>query len=809
MIKPKHSFGKSNITFKINEEFVNREHAKKLFSDSMNPSADSYKVIMYHGVGGIGKSSLKKELISIHNNTYGSNAIRFHLDFSSPENRNPGEALISLVDSCESKTKHRFECFEIAYSLYFRKKYPDTAYNREKEDLANKFGIGLSIVSIFDSGITQTTVNIVDKFAKLLRNRKLDDDMKEDLKNFDNLSINEIEERLPAYFEYDLSYLKAKNPEINVIFMIDTFEALNVYENEVIHRNKNERWVKDFLAYFPGYLFVIYGREKLQWEKEWADYIELCELKNLEIDYSYEYLKKAGITNEKILNKIVDSCKGYPFYLSLALKTYSDIVNDGRSPTETDFGKSYSDIIERFVYNLCADEVELLKILSIPRFYTREVFELLIRKFIPGYSITRFSHFNEYSFISNEKFKYFIHLLMKDGLKKYIDNETLMLVHEILFDYYGKSFKSQNLKDLFSEMVYHKCEMSSINDFKLWIEGANLDYLSDLQRRGEQDYIINIILMIINKYGLQEIPIELVNIYIDIVHLGGNYEDAISICENYLTSFNNEEIINDKNILRIAIRKIHHSMFYYPVNDLVESALKLIENEALLEYKDEYGELLFLIGGNLGLLTGDFEFAEQWLNKAFSYAKQNNNPDLELRVIRKLVDILSVRDKTEEALELCKRYISIDSELESRYHLYLLGALGEIYRKLQMFNEAQYCFDRLERITLQRNLPGWVAHSYLGQAMLCLHIGDVDKGLEYTRKAKEIYKKINQIWGKINSETVEIILLLKCNDNDDYVLEKLYDIRNEAHLMNYSYNVIAVNKLIENKNYDSFHLLFL
>ena len=135
--------------------------------------------------------------------------------------------------------------------------------------------------------------------------------------------------------------------------------------------------------------------------------------------------------------------------------------------------------------------------------------------------------------------------------------------------------------------------------------------------------------------------------------------------------------------------------------------------------------------------------------------------------------------------------------------------MGEIYRKLQRFNEAQYCFDRLEKITLTRNLPGWVAHSYLGQAMICLHIGDVDKGLEYTRKAKDIYKKINQMWGKINSETVEIILLLKCNYNDDYVLEKLNNIRNEAQFMNYSYNVITVNKLIENKNYDSFHLLFL
>ena len=37
---------------------------QKLFSDSMNPSADSYKVIMYHGVGGIGKSSLKKNSLA-------------------------------------------------------------------------------------------------------------------------------------------------------------------------------------------------------------------------------------------------------------------------------------------------------------------------------------------------------------------------------------------------------------------------------------------------------------------------------------------------------------------------------------------------------------------------------------------------------------------------------------------------------------------------------------------------------------------------------------------------------------------------
>ena len=84
--------------------------------------------------------------------------------------------------------------------------------------------------------------------------------------------------------------------------------------------------------YFPGCLFVIFGREKLRWEQEWNEYIEMCELRNLETAYSYEYLLSAGIKEEAILDKIVESCQGYPFYLSLALKTYADIVNSGRTP---------------------------------------------------------------------------------------------------------------------------------------------------------------------------------------------------------------------------------------------------------------------------------------------------------------------------------------------------------------------------------------------------------------------------------------------------------------------------------------------
>lgn len=808
MIKPKYSFGKAKATFKLKEEFVNRHKAKEIFISSMDFSAEEYKIIMYHGVGGIGKSSLKKEIIQIHDKSYGESAVRFYFDFSTPENRNLGEALIRLVDSCESKRKYRFECFELAYSLYFKRKFPDAAYNREKEDLASKFDIGLSIISIFDSGITQTTMSIVDKFTKLLKHRKLDDEIKADLKNFDNLSVNEIEERLPAYFEYDLRFIKSENPEINILFIIDTFEALNIYSNEVIHRNKNERWVKDLIACLPSNLFVIFGREKIQWGEEWEKHIELFELENLDMEYSYEYLKRAGITDDNILRKIVESCDGYPFYLSLGLKTYADIINDGRVPMEKDFGGSYPEIIERFIYNLPTDEVELLKILSIPRFYTNKIFILLINEFIAGYPITKFNLFNEYSFVTSEKEKYFIHLLMKEGLKKYIDDDVYVLVNRVLFSYYEKLFEEQCLKDLYSEMIYHKCESADIQDFYLWIKDSKLKYLLDLQRQGEQGYIISIILMIINKYGLKDLPIELVNIYIDIVHLGGNYEDAISICEEYLSNYTEEEIITDKNILKIAIRKIHHSMFCYPVDNLIKSAKEIAEYNIIIESKDEYGELLFLIGGNLGVLTGDFVFAENWLNRTLNFAKDNNKLDLELRAVRKLVDIYAVNGNIKEALELIEKYISIDSELESRYHIYLIGTLGEVYRKLNRYEDAQYCFDRLEKNTIEKNISGWTAHSYLGQSMVCLCKGEINKGLEYNRKAIEIYEKINQKWGKINSKTIELLFKLKDN-NDDNILKELNDVKDEAQMMNYSYNVEIINELITNKDCSEFYLLFL
>ena len=43
MIKPKHSFGKKN--FEVNEEFIDRLEAKRLYHDKLNNNQKDYNVL--------------------------------------------------------------------------------------------------------------------------------------------------------------------------------------------------------------------------------------------------------------------------------------------------------------------------------------------------------------------------------------------------------------------------------------------------------------------------------------------------------------------------------------------------------------------------------------------------------------------------------------------------------------------------------------------------------------------------------------------------------------------------------------------
>ena len=141
------------------------------------------------------------------------------------------------------------------------------------------------------------------------------------------------------------------------------------------------------------------------------------------------------------------------------------------------------------------------------------------------------------------------------------------------------------------------------------------------------------------------------------MHLGGNYDTAVNICIDYLENVPLEKRISDEQCIKMSVRQIHHSMFYKPVDPLIADAKELIINTKAEDYPEIYNELLFLIGGNLGILSGNFEEAEKWRekeknNKAIaniSYAIRKSMDDiyyLDMKYLSNFID--KARDKNKD-----------------------------------------------------------------------------------------------------------------------------------------------------------------
>lgn len=92
-----------------------------------------------------------------------------------------------------------------------------------------------------------------------------------------------------------------------------------------------------------------------------------------------------------------------------------------------------------------------------------------------------------------------------------------------------------------------------------------------------------------------------------------------------------------------------------------------------------YLELL-IMGGNLGTLSGDIDYAKGCNQKALELSQLNNLYFYELRAARKYAD-LSINDgKYDQVIEFLLQYVNLDNLFEINcYQLYLLVSLGEAY----------------------------------------------------------------------------------------------------------------------------------
>jgi ATP/maltotriose-dependent transcriptional regulator MalT len=238
-------------------------------------------------------------------------------------------------------------------------------------------------------------------------------------------------------------------------------------------------------------------------------------------------------------------------------------------------------------------------------------------------------------------------------------------------------------------------------------------------------------------------------------------------------------------------------MFYRPVTELWPQMLDLLTCCDPTQDPVSYGDILCMLGGNLGTLRGNYEEARQFLLRAIRHAKRHRNHYLLARCLRKYGDFLRnrghiefARDALLEALRLSKYGRG------TRQRIYLLGCLGDLERQKQNYAAASEHFERGVELARATYIPGWLGNLHLGLAELALDQNGFDDAKVLLEQAEAHYKNTHprHWWGEIQVGLGRC-RLMRTTGNQDW-LESARVVHHEAIAAGYSRDAAFADELL-------------
>jgi len=509
-LKPRHkNIKKNNRIFNAREYYI-----KKFNNKFLNIGEHEYNVIMYYGIGGIGKTSLQKK-IKENIEKKDSNIIA-SINFET--NMNILDVYTTISNQISFKVDMFY--FNIAFSIYWSKLNPNISLKESNFNFLEEgsfLGDSLSLVEgMASAGLGGGLLNLAIKYSNKA-NKYFKNNYKEELEEFEKFTIKEMEIELPKFFSYDIKNYLEKNKNHKFIYMFDTHEILYKEIKKKTKILECDEWLRDLITSLDSTnsIFTITGREKLKWnqsDSEWDNVLSQYKLSEFTEEENKNFLKSSGIKEEDIIQEISDLSEGIPYYLNLSVDTYESIEN----PTIEHFKNNNTDttdkIFNRFLLYASEPEVKTLKILAISKFFNRELFKILTKEFTTGLSVVDdFNYLTEYSFISTKDSKtFYMHKLMQNSIIAMISKDLLNEVNNFLFTYYYKKAQNtpigsiewtHNIKDA----IYYKSKndekslylwfINTIDNLKKTINIINLETL--------YRYTINFFTNDIYKFKLQ------------------------------------------------------------------------------------------------------------------------------------------------------------------------------------------------------------------------------------------------------------------------------------------------------------------
>lgn len=167
---------------------------------------------------------------------------------------------------------------------------------------------------------------------------------------------------------------------------------------------------------------------------------------------------------------------------------------------------------------------------------------------------------------------------------------------------------------------------------------------------------------------------------------------------------------------------------------------------------ESYGEILFMLGGNLGTLRGNYDEARQFLLRAIRHARQKRYHYTLARCLRKYGDFLRYRGHLQVSKEALLEALRLSGHGRgTRQRIYILGCLGDLERQRQNYAAAAEHLERAMELARATFIPGWLGNLHLGLAELSLDRKHFDDAKVLLEQAEAHYKNTHprHWWGEI------------------------------------------------------------
>jgi tetratricopeptide (TPR) repeat protein len=479
-LRPKHTPVASRPS--AQRQFTDREDFIQVFRAALAGNRpDQHQVLVYYGVGGIGKTTLRRELERLAAEQDG--VVSAALDFETPGFRDMETALFALRKSLLGDFKVHFPTFDIAYAAYWQKSRPQASMTGDNLSLLQD---SMVLSDLLAAVGMVPIIGVIPRLPYLFaRGRKVLQDWwtrrgSRELKELPALEPQGIAERLPMFWAADLRDYLNQQQKTAVVFL-DTYDALAEAERVEGKLREREAWVRELVAQLSEVLWVICGREQLRWEetdKEWAGALRQHLIGGLSDNDARQFLTGCGIDDPAVQSAVVTSSQGVPYFLDLAVDTWVEIKErHNRIPKPDDFAHTRLEMFDRFLRHLTHPEVETLKVLSVPRFWDYPLCEALVTKFQTGFSLTAFADLCRFSFIDQDPASglWRMHQLMRQSLQEHQAPELKERVQRFLFDHYAGQLQDISPSHVteahvraFVEADYHGSRVVEPGDFLEW-----------------------------------------------------------------------------------------------------------------------------------------------------------------------------------------------------------------------------------------------------------------------------------------------------------------------------------------------------